>query len=245
MSADIDESGPSKRILVIVASPTKHPTLGYPVGFWASELTHAWYELVGAGYEVTIASPAGGRVEIDAYSDPRDPSGYSADDILSLGFLTSAKHSAMLDSTRKLSDCAVDEFDAIYVAGGQAPMFTFRDDGVLIELVRKFYEAGKITALVCHGTCVLLDVKLSDGRLLIDGKRMTGFANSEEDYADKVTGAKVMPFRIEDEAKKRGATFVAAPMFESHAVRDGNLITGQQQHSGREAARLVIATLGR
>jgi putative intracellular protease/amidase len=99
--------------------------------------------------------------------------------------------------------------------------------------------------VVCHGTAALLDVKLSDGSLLIRGRHITGFANSEEDFADQVVGKKVMPFRIEDEARRLGANFVAAQAFRPHAVRDGNLITGQQQYSGRAAALLVIEALGR
>ena len=72
---------------------------------------------------------------------------------------------------------------------------------------------------------------------------MTGFANSEEDFADKAVGRKLMPFRIEDEARGLGAQFSTAPAFQPYAVRDGNLITGQQQHSGAEVARVVIEAL--
>ncbi len=234
-----------KRILMVVASPTVHPTLHYPVGFWASELTHAYVALAEAGHEIVIASPAGGAVQVDGYSDPRDPSGYSEEDVTSLGFLTSPRLGSLLASTVPLASVDSGAFDAIYVAGGQAPMFSFRDHAGLHQLLREFYEAGKVTAVVCHGTAALLDATLSDGRYLIEGKRMTGFANSEEDYADQFTGAKVMPFRIEDEARARGANFVAAPTFVPHAERDGNLITGQQQYSAAVAARLMLDALGR
>lgn len=227
-----------KKILALVASPSVHPTLGYPVGFWASELTHAWLELEDAGYEITLASPKGGRVELDAYSDPRDPSGYSAHDWVSRGFLASPEHAARLEDTAKLASVDPGAYDALWVAGGQSPMFTFRDDPDVRRVVRAFYDAGKVTALVCHGTCALLD-------LPIEGKLITGFANSEEDYVDAAMKTKVMPFRIQDEAVKRGALFSAAPAFRPHAVRDGHLVTGQQQYSGRAAARLVVEALGR
>jgi putative intracellular protease/amidase len=92
---------------------------------------------------------------------------------------------------------------------------------------------------------VLLTARLHDGRLLIDGKTWTGFANSEEDYADEYVGRRIQPFRIEDEARKLdGTNFIVNSRFKAHAVRDGNLITGQQQHSGTAAARLIIAALG-
>lgn len=244
MSANINTAGPKKKILMVVASPALSTTLNVPVGFWASELTHAWYEFSEVGYQMEIASPKGGKVELDGYSDPRHESGYSADDIISMGFLNTPKLAALLQSTKKLSDVKLSDYDALYVAGGQAPMFTFRDDRTLQQLVRDFYESGKITAVVCHGTCVLLDLKLSNGKLLIEGKHITGFANSEEDIADSIMKTKVMPFRIEDEARRRGANFSVAPAFRPFAVRDGNLITGQQQNSGRAAAELVIEALG-
>ena len=245
MTANINSFGKPRRILMVVANPAVSTTLGWPVGFWASELTHAWYEFTEAGYETVIASPQGGRVELDSLSDPRDASGYSAHDVLSMGFLSTPRLAALLEATPAIVQFRAAEFDALYVAGGQSPMFTFRDDAALRGLIRDFHEAGKVVAVVCHGTAALLDVTLSDGSPLIRGRHITGFANSEEDFADQVVGQKVMPFRIEDEAKKLGANFVAAPAFRPHAVRDGNLITGQQQYSGRAAALLAIEALGR
>lgn len=234
-----------RRVLMVLASPATHATLGYPVGFWASELTHAWFELNQAGYELTLASPAGGKVEADGYSDPRHESGYSADDLLSLGFLSSPTHAALLEDTRPLSAVRAADHDAIYVAGGQGPMFTFREDPELHRLLREFHEAKKITAAVCHGTAALLDVRLTAGQRLIEGRTMTGFANVEEEAVDQAMGTKVMPFRIEDEARARGARFIHGPAFRPFAIRDENLITGQQQQSARRVAELVIEALGR
>jgi putative intracellular protease/amidase len=246
--SEMSEAGNTRpraaRVLMVVASPATSTTLGGPVGFWASELTHAWLELSEAGYELRLASPAGGRVEVDAMSDPRDASGYAADDFVSRGFLESPAHAALLADTARVDAVDAGVFDALYVAGGQAPMFTFREDPALQRLIRAFWDAGKPVCAVCHGTAALLDVKLDDGAFLIEGKRMTGFANAEEDYVDSVVGTTVMPFRVEDEARARGARFSAAPAFSAHAVRDGQLITGQQQFSGRAAARLLVEALG-
>jgi putative intracellular protease/amidase len=125
-------------------------------------------------------------------------------------------------------------------------MYTFRGNATLEALVARFYEAGKVTALVCHATCVLLDTKLSKGDLLVKGKTWTGFANSEEQFADNFVGNRIQPFWIEDEARKiPGTNFVVDQMFREFAVRDGRLVTGQQQYSGAAAARLVIEALGR
>jgi len=124
-------------------------------------------------------------------------------------------------------------------------MVTFVDDERVHRLVATFYEAGKPTAVVCHATCVLLEATTSDGALIVSGKTWTGFATSEEQYADAFVGQRIQPFWIEDEARKlTGTNFVVNSMFKPFAVRDGNLITGQQQYSGAAAARLVIEALG-
>jgi putative intracellular protease/amidase len=231
-------------VLIVVANPATSTTTNWPVGFWASELTHPYYEFGKARYEVTVASPDGGRVELDALSDPRDESKWSADDLISMGFVNTPELLALLDDTPKLSDLDPDRFDAIVVCGGQSPMFTFRGRNDLGAAILAFHEAEKPTAALCHGTCALLDIKTSDGAPLIEGKTMTGFANVEEDFSDRAVGQKVMPFRIEDEAKRLGANFVVGGLFRSFAVRDGNLITGQQQYSGAAVAKLVIESLG-
>src|SRR5918999_4491744 len=124
-------------------------------------------------------------------------------------------------------------------------MYTFYRNEAVHALFRDFYEAGKPLAVICHATCALLETRLSDGRLLVEGKTWTGFANSEERFADDFVGQKIQPFWIEDEARKLDNTnFIVNRRFKPHAVRDGNLITGQQQYSGRAAACLVIEALG-
>jgi putative intracellular protease/amidase len=233
----------SNRILLIVANPAISTTLGGAVGFWASELIHPYDEFTKAGCQITIASPNGGKVEFDSFSDPRDASGYSKDDTLSMGYINQPEFMLLLESTPAIASLNMSDFDAIVVCGGQSPMFTFRQNHTLIQLFSDFYATGKPTAALCHGTCVLLEAKLANGSYLIRGKTITGFANSEEDYADRVVGQTVMPFRIEDEAKKLGANFVTEEAFAAHAVQDGNLITGQQQNSGAETAKLVLAAL--
>jgi putative intracellular protease/amidase len=108
-----------------------------------------------------------------------------------------------------------------------------------------FYDAGKVTAVICHATAVLLTARRSDGNLVVEGKTWTGFANSEEQFADDFVGRHIQPFWIEDEARKLDDTnFIVDGRFKPHAVRDGNLITGQQQYSGVAAARLMIGALG-
>jgi putative intracellular protease/amidase len=193
----------------------------------------------------TIASPDGGALEGDGFSDPEDPSGYSSHDLISLGFKRSPTHAALLADTVTIADIDVEEFDAVLFVGGQGPMYTFMGNAAVYDLARAFYEAGRITAVICHATCILLEATTSDGRLLVDGKTWTGFANSEEDFADAFVGSPIQPFRIEDRARElTGTNFVVDSMFEPFAVRDGKLVTSQQQYSGPAAAELVIEALG-
>lgn len=231
---------------MICSNPAVSEQTGWPIGFWWAELTHAYWEFSQHGYDVDLASPDGGRLEADSWSDPRDASKYSAEDLISLGFLNSPEHVALIEKTRSLAEVSLGDYDGIFLVGGQGPMYTFYDNSRLHELVAAVYEAGKITAIVCHATCVLLKTRLSTGELLVAGKSWTGFANTEEDFADAFVGQPIQPFRIEDEARALpGTNFFVQGRFRSHAVRDGLLVTGQQQYSGAAAARLVIEALGR
>lgn len=246
MSAAIDVHGAAKQVLMLASNPTVSERTGWPIGFWWAELTHPYWEFVQAGYQVTIASPDGGALAGDSFSDPSDASGYSADDLISAGFIASPGHSAQVANAPALADVEPDTFDAVFLVGGQGPMYTFRNDQRVGELVGRFLAADKIAAVVCHATCVLLTATLPGGDLVVAGRTWTGFANSEEDVADAFAGQQIQPFRIEDEAKALpGTNFIVQGPFRAHAVRDGNLVTGQQQNSGAAAARLVIDALGR
>jgi putative intracellular protease/amidase len=177
-----------KKVLMVVSNPAvSTTTTGWPVGFWAAELTHAYKLFTDNGYDITIASPKGGKVEVDALSDPRDYSGYSKDDTISLKLLQDKSFMNLLENTKKVSDFSSGDFDAIVVVSGQGPMFTFKQETDLQNKFLEFYNKGKVSAALCHGSSLLLYLK------------------------DK----------------------------------DGNLITGQQQHSGAEVAKLVIGSLGK
>lgn len=242
-----------KRVALVIANPTVSSTTGWPVGFWWSELTHPYYVFSEAGYEVEIFSPAGGRCEADGMSDPNDASGYSRTDLISQGFIHTPELKALVESTRPVEALELERFDALLVAGGQAPMFNFEQATALHQKFVAFYEAGKVVAALCHGTAILAYAKLSNGEYLAKGKTVTGFANVEEDFADQAVWSygmlprdkHVMPWRIEDRLRELGANYVQAGLWRSFAVRDGNLVTGQQNFSGEETARFVVEALGR
>jgi putative intracellular protease/amidase len=241
-----------KRVAIILANPAMSSTTGWPVGFWWSELTHPYFVLTEKGYDVEIFSVSGGKCEADAMSDPRDPSGYSSSDLISAGFIATPSLVARLDNTPPVSAVSVGAFDAIIVAGGQSPMFTFEKAEALHKKFAEFYEAGKIACALCHGVAVLRYAKLSNGEFLAKGKTVTGFANVEEDFADEAVWGMnlmprdkhLMPWRIEDELRKLGANYVQAGLWRGFAVRDGNLLTGQQNFSGMETAEALVRALG-
>jgi putative intracellular protease/amidase len=245
--------GARKRIAIVIANPAVSTTTGWPVGFWWSELTHPWLAFDEAGFEVDLYSPLGGRCEPDTMSDPNDASGYSRTDLITQGFIHTPELAARIRDTKKAADIDVARFDAIVVAGGQAPMFNFASATDLHAKFVEFHEAGRVVAALCHGTAILRHARLPGGEPLAKGRTVTGFANVEEDFADNAVWSygllsrdkHVMPWRIEDELKAIGANFVHAGLWRSFAVRDGNLVTGQQNFSGAETARLVIEALGR
>lgn len=236
---------PSKgKILIVASSPAVSTQTQWPIGFWAAELTHPLRVFQEAGYEVEIVSTAGGKLEMDGYSNPTDASGYSSHDIISLGYMQKPDFNKMLENTKKLTEVKQNDYAAIFLVGGQGPMYTFKGNTDLQKLFASFYEAGKPSAAVCHSATLLLETKTTNGELLVKGKTWTGFANAEEEFADKAVGMKIQPYRIEDEAKKiSGTTFKVAAPFSSYAIQDGNLITGQQQNSGAATAEMVVELL--
>jgi putative intracellular protease/amidase len=241
-----------KRVAIVLSNPAVSTTTGWPVGFWWSELSHPFLMLTEKGYEVELFSEAGGRCEADAMSDPRDASGYSSSDLISMGFIATPKLAALVDNTGRTADIDVAKFDAIVVAGGQAPMFTTENAKGLQAKFVEFYEKGKLACALCHGVAILRYAKLSNGEYLAKGRTVTGFANVEEEFADNAVWSMnllprdkhVMPWRIEDEMKKIGANYVQAGLWRGFAVRDGNLLTGQQNFSGGDTAKALIAALG-
>jgi putative intracellular protease/amidase len=248
----VDPAHP-KRAAIVIANGATSTSTGWPVGFWWSELTHPHYLFREAGWEVDIYSPDGGDCAWDAMSDPDDETQWQAEDQISRGYKHDPRFRAQIEHTRPVRELDVAAYDTLVVAGGQAPMFTFEQATDLHAKFAAFYETGKVTAALCHGTAILVFARLSNGEPLAKGKTVTGFPNVEEDAADATTwklgflprGRHVMPWRIEDSLKDLGANYIQAGAFKPFAIRDGNLVTGQQNFSGAETAKLILEAVGR
>jgi putative intracellular protease/amidase len=237
-------AGNNGKVLMIASNKSQSQQTGWPIGVWYAELTHPYWAFSEAGYSVDIASLEGGELYFDNFSDPEDASKYAAFDYVSLGFKKDPAKMALTKNTLKLSQVNPADYKAIFVCGGQGPMYTLYKNPEIEKFFVDFYLTGKPAAAICHGTAILLNTKLPNGKFLVEGKKWTGFASAEEQYADNYVGMKIQPFRIEDEARKmHNSKFVVGAPFSAFAVQDGNLITGQQQNSGAAAAELVLKEL--
>lgn len=233
---------PKKKILCLVSNATL--LHGISVGFFAEEMTRPFFDFIQAGFDVDLCSPKGGEVKFDAHSDPENPDGAYPNDLISIGFRHHKIFGKLMQASMSIDEVDISQYDAVVVAGGGAPLLTFKDDKKLHKLIADFYEAGKVTCLICHGTSLLLWTRLSNGKLLADGKTWTGFADSEEDMINNMFGMTVNDYTIETEAKKNpDTTFEVAGPLQPFAIRDGKLITAQQQHSSFLASQLVIEAL--
>jgi putative intracellular protease/amidase len=242
-----------KRAAIVISNPAVSTTTGWPVGFWWAELTHPYFAFTEVGWQVDVYSPDGGACEADAMSDPEDASQWQAEDVISRGYKHDPQFVELVAKTQPVDELSVDAYDTLVVAGGQGPMFTFERAENLQRKFVEFYESGKVTAALCHGTAILRYATLSSGEPLVKGRTITGFANVEEDFSDQAVwdaGAlapdkHVMPWRIEDEVGKLGANYIQAGLWKPFAIRDGNLVTGQQNFSGAEVAKVILEAVGR
>lgn len=199
-------------------------------------MTHAYDIFEAKGYEQRVVSPKGGKSPLE----PRALK-WPLLDASAKAWLNDAARMALLSQTARPDDIDASQFDAIYFTGGHAVMWDFPDDAGLQRLARTIWERNGIVASVCHGYCGLLNVKLTDGTLLVAGKRVTGFAWAEEIVAGV---ARKVPYNAEVEMKRRGARYEKALLpFLPHAIADGRLITGQNPFSAKATARTIAAML--
>ncbi len=226
------------KILLIVTNTEMYASGNLPTGLWLSELTHIYDVAKEHNFEITIASPKGGKI-------PLDPESLTplVLDKLSKEHLENPEFMKLLENTKSLKEVAGEDFDCVYLAGGHGTMYDFPNDAALENIVKEQYESGRMVAAICHGVGGLLNVKLSSGEHLLKGKKITGFDWFEETIARR---KKEVPFNLEAALKERGVDYKKAfiPMT-SNVVIDENLITGQNPFSSKEMAKIVIQELER
>jgi putative intracellular protease/amidase len=223
------------KVLMVLTSHHQLGNTGRKTGFWLEELAAPYYVFKDAGVQVTLASPKGGRPPLDPKSN--EPN-FQTD--ITRRFEKDADANAQLDRTVRLDSVKHEDYDTVFYPGGHGPMWDLAEDKHSIKLLESFLAAGKTFAVVCHSTGALRHVKTSDGKLLVEGKTVTGFTNGEE---EEVGLTKVVPFLVEDEMMTLGATFSKVKNWSVHTVADGQLITGQNPASSGPAARLLIDAL--
>jgi putative intracellular protease/amidase len=228
----------TKRILNVVSNVSHYGDSTEPTGLWLSELTHAYHVFAQAGYQQTIVSPEGGLSPLEPRSLKFPNFGKGA-----RAWKSDDTKMALLADTDSPDEIDSADFDAIYFTGGHVVMFVFPDSECLQRITREIFEHGGVVSSVCHGYCGLLNTRLSDGSLLIAGRRLTGFAWSEEVLA-RVN--KLVPYNAEAEVKRRGARYQKGLIpFASHVVVDGRLVTGQNPGSAKATAKKIVSVLGR
>ena len=223
------------KILMVLTSHDKLGDTGRKTGFWLEELAAPYYIFKDAGVEITLASPKGGRPPLDPKSNEPE---FRTD--LTRRFEKDAAAEAQLDKTVRLDSVRQEDFDTVFYPGGHGPMWDLAEDKDSIKLIESFIAAGKPVAVVCHSTGALRHVKTPDGKILVEGKEVTGFTNGEE---EEVALTKIVPFLVEDEMLRLGATFSKKANWEVHVVSDGTLITGQNPHSSGPAAKTLLAKM--
>ena len=223
------------KILIVLTSHSELGDTGKKTGFWVEEFAAPYYELADAGAEITLASPEGGQPPIDPSSQLA-----AAQTKFTQRFDKDEPLKQKLAHTLKLSEVKAADYDAVFYPGGHGPLWDLVKDTNSIALIESFQQHGKPMALVCHAPCALLNVKLPNGDLLIKGKNVTGFSDTEE-AAVKLT--KVVPFLLEDELKKAGGHYSKGPDWGVYVQTDGLLITGQNPASSAKAAKALFKLL--
>lgn len=224
------------KILMVLTSHDRLGDTGEKTGFWLEEFAAPYYVFRDAGAEITLASPKGGQPPIDPTSDK--PENQTAD---TDRFRADDAAKAQLAQTLKLADVQVGDFDAVFYPGGHGPLWDLAEDADSRRLIEGFAAAGRPVGAVCHAPGVLRHVQGADGAPLVKGRRVTGFANSEE----KAVGlTEVVPFLVEDMLRAHGGAYEKAADWADFVVTDGTLVTGQNPASSASAAKAVLALLG-
>lgn len=226
-----------KKVLVVLPSHDQLGNTGQKTGFWLEEFTDPYYKFIDSGYEVTIASPQGGKPPVDPKSIQKENQSESTQ-----RFEKDKSAQAKLENTLVLSQVSASDYDTLFLPGGHGPMWDLSSDENMKKIVEDFYSDKKIVSAVCHGPAGLLQATDRNGNSILKGKKITGFTNNEE---SAVGLTKAVPFSLENRMKELGGKFEKGQDFKPFVISDGQLITGQNPKSALPAAEKVIEILGK
>lgn len=221
-----------KKILFVVTSHDKKGDTGESTGYYLGEVSHPWEILHNAGYEIDFVSPKGGTPPVDGF-DLKDP--------VNKEFWES-KDKAKIDHSLQPSQVNANDYSTIFYAGGHGAMWDFADNEKLAAIASKIYDNGGIVAAVCHGPAGLVNITLSNGTYLVDGKKISAFTNEEE---SEVKLTNVVPFLLEDKLKERGAIFEKSGLWQNHVTTDQRVITGQNPQSAKSVGEAILKALSK
>jgi putative intracellular protease/amidase len=224
-----------KKVLIVLPSHDQLGNTGEKTGFWLEEFTSPYYKFIDNGYEVTLASPKGGKPPIDPKSLKKENQSESTE-----RFKVDKSVQDKLENTTVLSQVSARDFDTLFLPGGHGPMWDLSADKSIKRLVEDFYSNKKVISAVCHGPAGLLQATEQNGNSILKDKKVTGFTNDEE---SSVGLTKVVPFLLEDRMKELGGKFERSEDFKPYIVTDGQLITGQNPKSSSLAAEKVVEIL--
>ncbi|GAA5004588.1 type 1 glutamine amidotransferase domain-containing protein [Acinetobacter puyangensis] len=225
----------SQRILFVLTSHDRKSVAnapeGVPSGFYLSEVTHPHKVLTEAGFSIDFVSPKGGKTHVD---------GLNLNDPVNAEFWNDPTLRAATENTLAPSQIDPDVYDAIFYAGGHATMWDFPDNAELASIAARIYERGGVVSAVCHGAAGLMNIKLSDGRYLVTGKKVSAFTHDEE----RAVGLyDIVPFLLADVLEERGAKHLPAANFEAQVVVSDRLVTGQNPASAKGVAEAILSLL--
>ena len=224
-------------VLMILTSHSQLGDTGKKTGFWLEEFAAPYYVLLDAGAETTLASPAGGQPPLDPQSDVPD-----AQTEATKRFKKDEVAQRALAHTTKLAEIDADGFDGIFCPGGHGPLWDLAENADSQRMIETFMTENRPLAAVCHAPAIFKHTKGADEKSLVSGRRVTGFANTEE---AGVGLTKIVPFLVEDMLKANGGLYEKGPDWGSHVVVDGNLVTGQNPASSEAAAKALLKLIER
>lgn len=226
-----------KKVLIVLPSHDQLGNTGQKTGFWLEEFTDPYYKFIDSGYEVTIASPRGGKPPVDPKSTQKENQSESTQ-----RFERDKSAQVKLENTLVLSQVSANDYDTLFLPGGHGPMWDLSSDENMKKIVEDFYSDKKVVSAVCHGPAGLLQATDRNGNSILKGKKITGFTNNEE---SAVGLTKTVPFSLENRMKELGGKFEKGQDFKPFVISDGQLITGQNPKSALPAAEKVIEILGK